>query len=407
MNRRAWLSQALAAAAAQVQAQPPQDEAGWQRLAEAFPVDRSIRNFNHAGIGTSPRRVVDAVVARTWAGELTSPNTIFSYGPQLEPIRAKLAALLGCDAEEIALTRNATESLHAVLLGIPLRAGDEVVTTTLDYWAMLDALQQRAERDGVVVKKVKVPVPCRDLQQLVRIFEQAIGPRTRLILLSHPINLNGQLFPVGDIARMAHARGVEVVVDAAQSFALVDTRMADLQCDYLGTSLHKWLQAPKGTGMLYVRRDHIEKTWPLFPAGATRRKDDIRKFELYGTWPETILALGDAIAFHESLGGARKEARLRYLTQYWCDAVKAVPGLRFHTALGEKLSCGITCVEVEGVPAPALRQWLLDERKILTMDVTRRTREFAGVRVSPGLSTTKAELDALVSALAEARRALA
>jgi selenocysteine lyase/cysteine desulfurase len=382
-------------------------EPDWKALSESFPVDRRILNFNHAGIGTSPKSVVDAVVQRTWDGEKAVPNTIFSYGPQHEPLRLKLANMLGCDAEEIAITRNATESLNAVLLGIPLRAGDEVLTTSLDYWAMLDALQQREERDGVVVKKLRIPVPCHDLSQIVKLFERAITPRTRLILVSHPINLNGQLFPVGDLSRMAHARGVEVVVDAAQSFALANYSMRDLQCDYLGTSLHKWLQAPKGSGMLYVKRDKIEKIWPLFASGSTRKKDDIRKFELYGTWPETILAIGDAIAFHESIGADRKEARHRFLTEYWMDGVKDVPGIRFHTPTGKLLSCGITCVEIEGIRAGDLRNALLQKRGILTMDVTRRTSEFAGIRISPGLSTTMAELDQLVEALRGARKLIA
>jgi selenocysteine lyase/cysteine desulfurase len=161
--------------------------------------------------------------------------------------------------EEVAIVRNATEALNAVLLGVPLRGGDEVLTTTLDYWAMQDALQQRAERDGVVVKRLKIPVPCGDLSEIVRRFEQQMGERTKLILISHPINLNGQLFPVREICRLAHAHGAEVVVDAAQSFALVDYKLQDLECDYLGTSLHQWLQAPKGTGMLYVKRDKIQK----------------------------------------------------------------------------------------------------------------------------------------------------
>lgn len=378
------------------------DETTWEQLARAFPVDRTILNFNHAGIGTSPRRVVDAVVSRTWSGEQCAPNTIFSYGPQLDSVRGRLAVLAGCDAEEVAITRNATEALNAVLLGVPLRAGDEVLTTTLDYWAMLDALDQRRARDGVVVTKLRIPAPCRELGEIVSLFEKAMSPRTKLILISHPINLNGQLFPVQALSRMAHGRGVEVVVDAAQSFGLIDYRIADLECDYMGTSLHKWLQAPKGTGLLYVKREKIAKVWPLFAPGTTRKADDIRKFELFGTWPETILAIDEAVAFHNAIGGARKEARLHHMTRYWVERVKDVPGIRFHTGLGEKLSCGITCVEVEGTTSSALRTYLLQEHRILTMDVSRRTSEFSGVRISPGLSTTVEELDRLVAALQSA-----
>lgn len=409
-TRRHWLSAAAAGALGQLASQPlpaavTNDDA-WHQISEAFPVDRKLLNFNHAGIGTCPRPVVEGVVRRTWRGEDAAPATIFSYGPKLEPVRQGLAALLGCDAEEVAITRNATESLNAILLGVPLKPGDEVLTTTLDYWAMLDALTQREQRDGITVKKLQIPVPCTDLGQIVRLFEESIGPRTKLILISHPINLNGQLFPVGAISRMAQAHGVEVVVDAAQSFALVDYKMRDLECDYLGTSLHKWLQAPKGTGLLYVRRDRIEKVWPLFAAGTTRPKTDIRKFELYGTWPETIVGIADALAFHNAIGSPRKEARLRAVTARWVEQVRDVAGIGFHTGFGDALSCGITCVELKGIPAGVLRKWLLEQRGIVTMDISRRTSEFAGIRISPGLSNTGAEVDALVKALREARGAL-
>lgn len=401
ISRREWMA---GIAGMMAYTHPQSDEEKWQKLSQMFPVDRSIINLNHAGIGTCPQAVFDSVVSHMRSEEKAVPATIFSYGPKLEPIRQQLAAMLGADAEEIAITRNATESLNAVLLGIPLRTGDEVLTTTLDYWAMLDALDQRRERDGVVVNKIQIPVPCEDLSEIVRRFEAAITSRTKLILISHPINLNGQLFPVRDICRMAHRRGVEVVVDAAQSFALVNYKIADLECDYLGTSLHKWLQAPKGTGLLYVKRDKIAKIWPLFAAGITRPKDDIRKFELFGTWPETILGIEDAIAFHHAIGAERKEARLRHLTEYWIEGVRKIPGIRFHTA--PKTSCGITCVELEGIKTPDLRNWLFEKRGILTMDITRRTKEFAGIRVSPCFSNTKAELDRFIVALTEARRVL-
>jgi selenocysteine lyase/cysteine desulfurase len=404
LSRRSLLAAAAAVSTLKAAPSGPADEKSWREIAALYPVDRKILNFNHAGIGTSPRPVTDAYIQHIWSEEKAVPSTIFSYGPQLEPVRQGLAKLFGADTEEIAITRNATESLNAILLGLPLKAGDEVLTTTLDYWAMLDALQQREQRDGVVVRKLKVPVPCEDLSQIVRIFEQAITPKTKLILVSHPINLNGQLFPIRDLSRMAHAKGIEVVVDAAQSFALAEYKLADLECDYLGTSLHKWLQAPKGSGMLYVKRDKIGKVWPLFASGGTRPKDDIRKFELYGTWSESILAIGDAIAFHNTLGFAAKEARHRYLTQRWVDAVKGTPGIRFHTAFGKTQSCGITCVEVEGVNSAALRNALLQKRGILTMDITRRTQEFKGIRISPSLANTIEEVDKLAEALRDARK---
>lgn len=189
----ATVASGLAQVAVQDVTSGAKDEQAWRKIQETFPIDRRVVNLNHAGVGTCPRAVVDAVVDRTWDGEKIAPGTIFSYGPQLEVVRQGLAGLLACDPEEVAITRNATEALNAVLLGLPLKAGDEVLTTTLDYWAMLDALQQRQERDGIVVTKVKIPVPCADLSRIVELFQSRIGPQTKLILISHPINLNAAI----------------------------------------------------------------------------------------------------------------------------------------------------------------------------------------------------------------------
>lgn len=374
----------------------------WDNLASAFPVDRAIANFNHAGVGTTPTPVADAVLKRMWEGEKLAPGTIFSYAPELEKVRTSLAQLASCDSEEIAIVRNATEALDAVLLGFPLRGGDEVITTSLDYWAMLDALQQRQERDGAVIKKVDVPTVPRNMDDLLAPIERALTARTKLILVSHPVNLNGQLFPIRRISEMAHARGAEVVVDAAQSFGLFPYSVKDLGCDYLGTSLHKWLMGPKGTGMLYVKRDKIEKIWPLFASGSTKPKHDIRKFELYGTWPETILALDAAIAFHQQVGPARKAARLRELTLRWAKAIEKYPKVELHTNTDPSMSWGIATVGIRGKSAADLRRWLYEDKKILTMDVSRRTKQFSGVRISCGLATTEQEIDKLIAALREA-----
>jgi selenocysteine lyase/cysteine desulfurase len=378
------------------------DEGAWSVVQRQFAVDRGIVNLNHAGVGTCPIPVIEAAERLGREGEKCAPGTIFGYAPKLEPIRAKLAGMLHADPEEVAIVRNATEALQAVLLGFPLKQGDEVLTTSLDYWAMIDAIEQRRDRDGAVLRKVEVPAPAT-MDELVAAVVGGINDRTKLILLSHPINLNGQLFPVRRICDAAHARGIEVVVDAAQSFGMVPLDVRELGCDYLGTSLHKWLQAPKGSGMLYVRRDKIRKVWPLFAAGSTKPADDIRKFELFGTWPETILAIDAAIAWHQMIGAERKERRLRHLTARWLEPVRKIPGVRVHTPLDPQGSCGIATIELAGWTSARLRQWLLDEKKILTMDVARRTKQFQGVRVSAGLSTTIGELDRFVMAIEEAK----
>jgi isopenicillin-N epimerase len=377
----------------------------WNELAQLFPVDRRIANFNHAGVGTTPTSVADAVVARTWSGEKTAPGTIFSYAPAMDQLRQRLASLAGADAEELAIVRNSTEALNIVLMGVPLRAGDEVLTTTLDYWAMIDALEERQQRDGIVLRKVSVPTVPRSMDEVFDAIVAGFTPKTKLLLISHPINLNGQLFPVRRLSDEAHRRGIEVVVDAAQSFGLFPYSLHELGCDYLGTSLHKWLMAPKGTGLLYMRRAHIEKVWPLFPAGKTKAKSDIRKFELYGTWPESILAINDAITFHLNVGPDRKAARLEALRQRWLSAVRTIPGLEVHTNTDAGMSHTIATISIKGRTAADLRRWLLEEKQILTMDVSRRTSQFSGVRISCGLSTTEAEIERLITALKQAANA--
>ncbi|MFQ5629422.1 MAG: aminotransferase class V-fold PLP-dependent enzyme [bacterium] len=387
----------LEAATRRMAGMTPLESAGeeifWREVQQSFSVSHSVINLNNAGVCACPKIVTDAVKDLTMEQEKVPPHTAFTtLPPRLETIRTALAKLSGCDAEEIAIVRNTTEALQAILLGVPLERGDEVLTTEHDYWAMLDALEQRRLRDGIVVKKVPVPAPPARLDELVGIFERGITPKTKLILLSHIVNLTGQIFPVKQICEMARTRGIEVAVDAAQSFGMIDFNIDDLGCDYFGTSLHKWLMAPKGTGMLYVRRDKIERTWPHLPPPKAFYAD-IRKFEALGTIPSIPLAIGEAIAFHNGIGGKRKEARLRFLTHYWVDRLSKLPGVRFRTAFEPEMSCAIANVAIEGVDPQALLDHLWEKHRILLANPTKRAKNVRGVRVSPGLHTTLEELD--------------
>jgi selenocysteine lyase/cysteine desulfurase len=336
--------------------------------------------------------VTEAMVRYSWQQAEAPCHTMEEIlWPRVETVQADLARLFGCQAEEIALVRNTTEALNIVLLGVELKRGDEVITTNQDYWSMLDALSQRSERDGIVPKLIKIPTPPSSMGELTDAFARAVTPKTRLILLSHPVNLTGQFFPVKDICQMAHQKGVEVVVDGAHSFAHIDFKLADLGCDYYGTSLHKWLLAPIGTGMLYVRRDKIGKVWPLFPA-PEKRRESISKFHMYGTSPPAPhLAVGEALAFHNSIGPKRKEERLRYLTAYWADRVKALPNVRFHTSFAPGMSCGLATFEIAGVDPDALTQYMWKQHRILIQSMVHA--EFKGMRVTPNLYTTLGELD--------------
>jgi selenocysteine lyase/cysteine desulfurase len=393
---RAGLERIEAAArmlAGQSARQVASNEDFWREVQQCFSVSRAVINLNNAGLCACPKLVTDAVLDLTMEQEKLPPYTAFTtLPPRLEVVRVKLATLLGCDPEEVSIVRNATEALQTVLLGKELEPGDEILTTTHDYWAMLDGLEQRRRRDGVRVAHVPVPAVPRDMDELTAAIESGITGRTRLILVSHQVNLAGQIYPVKQICDMAHARGIEVVVDGAQSFGQFDFKLADLDCDYFGTSLHKWLMAPKGTGLLYVRRDRIADTWPLLPP-PSELQDDVRKFEALGTIPATSLAIGEAITFHSGIGGKRIEERLRYLTRYWADRLQAHPKIQFMTAFDPAMSCAIATVDIEGADPSALLDHLWEEHRIRVANPTPRAENIRGVRVSPGLQTTLGELN--------------
>src|SRR6266850_1742115 len=323
-------------------AQAAMDEDYWSVIQNAFTVTRGIVNLNNGGVSPSPRIVTEALVRYIWQQEDATAYTMWQLlEPQSETIRTGLAELFGCDREEIAITRNASESLETLLLGLDLKSGDEILTTTQDYGRMLTTIRQREQREGIKLNLIKIPIPPKNIQEITSAFERAITPRTRLIQIAHQINITGQITPVKAVCEMARSRGVETIVDGAHSFAQFYFKQTDLNCDYFGTSLHKWLYAPKGTGLLYVKRDKIAKVWPLFPA-EEKQKSDIRKFEEVGTHSAAPrLAIGESLLFHNGIGGKRKEARLRYLSRYWMDKLKDIPKVRFNTSLDPQQMCGI------------------------------------------------------------------
>ncbi|MGH7467767.1 MAG: aminotransferase class V-fold PLP-dependent enzyme, partial [Longimicrobiales bacterium] len=265
--------------------QVAQDEDFWREIRHAFTIDRTLINLNNGGVSPSPR-VVQEAMARYLSFSNEAPvYTMWQVlEPQIESVRRQLARSFGCDPEEMAITRNASEALEICQLGMDLKAGDEVLTTNQDYGRMLTTWDQRARRDGIVIRKISFPVPPPSTQHLVDMFARAIGPKTRVLHLCHITNLTGQIFPVREIVRLAKARGLEAIVDGAHAYAQFPFQRDDLECDYYGTSLHKWLLAPHGTGFLYVRREKIEKIWPLMAAPA-QMNANIRKFEEIGTHP--------------------------------------------------------------------------------------------------------------------------
>src|SRR5437762_578222 len=346
------------------------DEDYWATIQNSFSVTRGIINLNNGGVSPSPLIVTEALVRYIWEQEDATAYTMWQIlEPQCETIRTGLAELFGCDGEEIAITRNASESLETLLMGMDFKPGDEILTTTQDYPRMLTTLRQREKRENLKLKLIQIPIPARNLNEITAAFEKGISDRTRLILISHMINITGQITPVKAVCDLARARGIETIVDGAHPSAQLYFKQSDLGCDYFGTSLHKWLYAPKGTGMLYVKRDKIEKLWPLM-AAESKQASDIRKFEEIGTHSAAPkLAIGEALLFHNGTGGKRKEARLRFLSRYWMNKLKDLPNVRFHTSFDENQSCGIANIEIVGVDPGALGTYLFDKHKIFATPI--------------------------------------
>jgi len=371
------------------------DEDFWFEVQNSFTIDRSIINLNNGGVHPSPKIVQDAVKEYMDFGEKSPTYTMWEVlQPLKEVTRTKLARLFGCSPEEIAITRNATESLHNILLGFPMNPGEEILTTTQDYPSMQNALNQRAMREGIVVKRVKIPVPVKEPMDVVEIIKKGITEKTKLILISHIVFLTGQILPVKEICKVAHEKGVEVVVDGAHAFAHLDFKVSDLDCDYYATSLHKWLMAPKGTGFLYVKKEKISKIWPLFPY-VDPLSSDIRKFEAIGTHQNAIeLGIDEAIAFHNGIGSKRKEARFRYLKDYWAKKLSELPNVGFRVQLDPKNSCGLTNFYIEGIEPARLTTLLFQKHRIVVTPITHE--EVPGIRVTPSLYTRLEELDIFV-----------
>ena len=379
------------------------DEDFWFEIQKAFTVTRGIINLNNGGVSPSPRLVTEALVRYIWQQEDATAYTMWQIlEPQSETIRTGLAELFGCDREEIAITRNASESLETLLLGMDLKSGDEILTTTQDYGRMLTTIRQREQREGIKLNLIKIPIPPKNINEITSAFEHAITPRTRLIQIAHQVNITGQITPVKAVCQMARARNVETIVDGAHSFAQFYFKQPDLDCDYFGTSLHKWLYAPKGTGLLYIRREKIANVWPLF-AAEDKQKGDIRKFEEIGTHSAAPkLAIGEAILFHQGIGGKRKEARLRYLSRYWMDKLKDIPKVRFNTSFDPNQMCAIANVQIEGLDQGKIGSYLFGKHHIFTTPIVHE--EFTGLRITPNLYTTLPELDRFCELMTEIAR---
>ncbi len=392
------------AAAPRVASHPAEAVAGdedyWREIQQAFTLDRTMINLNNGGVSPSPR-----VVHEAYKRYLDISNQAPSYymwqvvEPNIEAVRRQLAREFGCDPEELAITRNASEALQAAQLGLDLKPGDEVVTTNQDYPRMLDTWEQRVRRDGIVLKKVSFPVPPPTQRDLADRLIGALSSRTKVLHFCHITNLTGQIFPVRDICRAAHERGIRTVVDGAHAFAHFPFKAADLECDVYGTSLHKWLLAPVGTGFLYIRRPLVKTIWPLTPANE-KLTDDIRKFEEIGTHPAAAHnAIAEALEFHQAIGAERKAARLRFLKDRWARRLESRPGARILTSFDPAQSCAIGNLSLAGTDPSKLAAHLWSRHRIFVTPI--KHEEFEGIRVTPNLYTTLNEIDTFSQAIDE------
>lgn len=312
---------------------------------------------------------------------------------------ARLAELAGCSKEELIITRNTTEALDLVIGGQHWKEGDEAVMAEQDYGAMLDHFAFVSKRFGIVNKRINVPNHPKSDEEIVEVYANAITPRTKLLMVCHMVNITGHILPVRKICDMAHRKGVLVMVDGAHAFAHFQYNIPDLGCDFYGTSLHKWLSVPLGAGFLYVKKELIPALWPLIGDG-NPDMNDIYRLNHIGTHPvHTDLAINNAIDYYLAIGAERKEARLRYIQNYWSSKVRNVPNIEVNTPADPVRSCGIANVGIRNMKPADMADTLLKKYKIYTVAID--GANVHGCRISPNIFTTTAELDTFVAALKE------
>ncbi|HEU4880438.1 MAG TPA: aminotransferase class V-fold PLP-dependent enzyme [Gemmatimonadaceae bacterium] len=379
-----------------------EDESYWAEIQRAFDVDRTMINLNNGGISPTPSHVLEAMIRDLkFTNELPVEHMWRVLEPRIESVRRDLAREFGCDPEEMAITRNASEANEIMIFGLDLKRGDEVVVSNQNYGRMLTAWDQRVRREGIVLKQISFKVPPPSQKYIFEQFTAAVTPKTRVIELPHITNLTGQIMPIRELVDFAKPRGIEVIVDGAHAFAHFPFKRDDLGADFYGTSLHKWLLAPIGTGFLYVRKEKQKNLWPLMAAAETQN-NDIRKFEEIGTHPAANHnAISAALAFHRGIGTDRKIARLRYLRDRWAKRLLAEsPRVKVLTPLDSKYSGAIGLVSVDGLDFGKLGGWLLSKHRIVNTPI--QHAEFTGLRITPNVYTTVDEIDTFADKMTEA-----
>ena len=375
-----------------------QDENLWARIRQAYTTSNQIINLNNGGVSPQPKIVQDAANRYyTYSNEAPSYYMWRILDQGREPLRSKLAHLSGVEADEIAINRNTTEAINNVIFGLNLQKGDEVVLTKYDYPNMINAWRQRERRDGIKLIWLDFDIPMEDNQRVIDKFKAAITSRTRVFHITHMLNWTGHIMPAKELCGIAKENGIYSIVDGAHTFAHLDFKISGLGCDFYGTSLHKWLCAPFGTGMLYIKKEKIAEVWPLL-AAPEAQDDNIRKFENIGTRSFAIeQAISSAIDFHLAIGSEKKQARLNYLKEYWVDQVKSVDKVRFYSSQNPQHTCALFNFGIEGMDAGPVHNALFRTHKVHTSPI--KWEKVNGSRVTPHVYSSLYELDRLVEAI--------
>ena len=376
------------------------DESFWTEIRKGYQLKPDYINLENGYYNFVPQVLLDK-----YMGHIREVNLQGSYYMRTvqwdnkKKMAEKLGGLLGCTAEELVITRNTTESLDTIIAGFPWKAGDEAVMAEQDYGAMLDMFKQVAQRHGVLNTIISIPNHPKSDEEIVDLYANAITSKTKLLMVSHMVNITGHILPIKKICAMGHSKGVDVLVDGAHAVAHIQFNIKDLNCDYYGASLHKWLSVPLGAGMLFVKKEKIKKIWPLL-ADSPKAADDISRLNHTGTHPvATDLTISDSIDHYNMIGAARKEARLRYLQQYWTSKVRSLPNVVVNTPEDPTRSCGIANVGIKGMKPAQLAETLLKKYNIFTVAIDYANVQ--GCRITPNLYTTRKELDVFVRALQE------
>ena len=374
------------------------DEAFWAQVRTGYRLKPDYINLENGFYCFLPEQILENYLHHV--REVNYQGSYYMRTVQWDnkrAVAAQLAELVGCSPEEMMITRNTTESLDTIIGGFPWKKGDEAVIADQDYFAMQEMFRQQTDVHGVVVKKISIPNHPSSDEEIVDLYAKAITPKTRLIMVCHMINITGQILPIRKICDMAHSKGVEVMVDGAHAVAHIAFSMRDLDCDYYGASLHKWLSAPLGAGMLFVKKDKIAQIRPLF-ADYGYQPGDIRRLNHTGTHPvATDLAIGNALEYLYTLGLDRKEARLRYIQQYWTSRVKDLPNIVLNTPTDPARACGIANVGIRNMKPGEMAETLLKKHRIWTVAIDGQGVQ--GCRITPNIYTTTKELDTFVQAL--------